>query len=283
MYSFFGPFGASIKKTLYIELRYPLNFITGTATVFIMGTWFILSALAFSNGTAPSQNSNNNLILSFAIWGIIFFYFSGEIFWGVSNFVNREQRQGTLEQLYLSSTKPQVVLLGGAVGSIIIAALFNLVVIIGFSFVIKLPIQNFFLSLYVLIISIILMIGMSLIFGAVILRVKRGQMIINFSQFIFMILCGIFFPFAALPPTLRSLSLLIPLSYAIDMFRSTIMGTIPELFGFGDFTTISPLFTTYFVEFIWLHFLAVILFGCGWKFYGWMEKNILEKQGLGQY
>lgn len=55
---------------------------------------------------------------------------------------------------------------------------------------------------------------------------------VNLLQFAFMILCAPFFPFAALPEGVLFFSRLIPLSYCVDAFRSTLTGYpggFPEL------------------------------------------------------
>jgi lipooligosaccharide transport system permease protein len=42
-----------------------------------------------------------------------------------------------------------------------------------------------------------------------------------------MMLCGVFFPVAQLPPALQTLSALLPLSHAIDLARPLLSGTVP--------------------------------------------------------
>jgi ABC-2 type transport system permease protein len=54
----------------------------------------------------------------------------------------------------------------------------------------------------------------------------------NFLQIFFMIICAMFFPFSALPEFLQFISRLIPISYCVDLFRSTMIGVSPELLPF---------------------------------------------------
>jgi ABC-type multidrug transport system permease subunit len=61
---------------------------------------------------------------------------------------------------------------------------------------------------------------------------EPAQTTANFLEFSIMIVCGMFFAFRALPEILQPLSRIIPLSYAVDAFRSTLMGypaSYPEL------------------------------------------------------
>jgi len=65
---------------------------------------------------------------------------------------------------------------------------------------------------------------------------RLDQTLANLFQFAFMVLCAPFFPFAALPDWLRTIARLIPLSYGVDAFRSTLMGYprgFPELAPIG--------------------------------------------------
>jgi ABC-2 type transport system permease protein len=54
----------------------------------------------------------------------------------------------------------------------------------------------------------------------------------NFLQFFLMIVCAMFFPFSALPEIIQVISRLIPLSYCVDLFRTTMIGVSPELLPF---------------------------------------------------
>jgi ABC-type polysaccharide/polyol phosphate export permease len=69
--------------------------------------------------------------------------------------------------------------------------------------------------------------------------------VVNFLQFGLLVLCANFFPFSALPPFILFLSRLIPLAYAVDAFRSTMMGFppgFPELAPFPIELMITTLF-----------------------------------------
>jgi len=73
-------------------------------------------------------------------------------------------------------------------------------------------------------------------FSALTLRVREtAQTLANLGQFAFMVFCAPFFPFSVLPPFLQNVSRLVPLSYAVDAFRSTLMGYPP---GFPELAPI---------------------------------------------
>ena len=92
------------------------------------------------------------------------------------------------------------------------------------------------LGLYRLVMALAGIFGIGFAFAALTLRIKETvQTVANFLQFGLLVLCAIFFPFSALPPFILSISRLIPLAYAVDAFRSTMMGFqtgFPELAPF---------------------------------------------------
>ena len=283
MQSRLGPLGSAIKKELYVELRYPLNFLAGLSFIFIIGSWFILSAFAFSNPNTVQHATNN--IGAYAIWGLVIFLFMSNLMWSVANFVRREQMNGTLEQLYLSSSSPQIVLLGGAIGQIIIGFIGNIIIVIGFSFFMNIPAHNFLLGFWVLMITLLMFLGLSLIFGAIILRMKRAQMVLNLIQFVFMFLCGIFFPFDILPESIQFISKLIPVSYAVDLFRNTLVGSSPELITnqFLGNIGLNNVITGYWFEFLLVHVIAIFSCIVGWFLYAHQQDKIRNNEGLSNY
>lgn len=283
MKSKFGPVGSALKKELYVELRYPLNFLAGLSFIFIIGIWFILSAFAFSNPNSI-QNTTNE-IGAYAIWGLVIFLFMSNLMWSVANFVRREQMNGTLEQLYLSSSSPQIVLLGGAIGQIIVSFIGNIIVVIGFSFFMSIPTNNLLLGFWILLVTLVMFLGLSLLFGAIILRMKRAQVVLNLIQFVFLFVCGIFFPFSILPPSIQILSKLIPVSYAVDLFRNTLIGTSPELISnhFVQSIGLGAYLNGYWFEFLLLHIFAIISCVFGWVLYSKQQDRIRNAEGLSNY
>ena len=101
----------------------------------------------------------------------------------------------------------------------------------------RLPVKNPWLGLYLLVMALSGTFGVGFAFAALTLRIKEtAQTMANMLQFAFLILCANFFPFSALPPILRLVSKVIPLAYAVDAFRSTLMGYpagFPELAPIG--------------------------------------------------
>jgi len=71
--------------------------------------------------------------------------------------------------------------------------------------------------------------GLAFLIAGLSIRLKESiQPIVNFGQFVLMIFCSFFFPFAVLGP-LVIISYIFPMSFSIDILRSTIFNSSPEL------------------------------------------------------
>ena len=167
-------------------------------------------------------------------YGFVLFIFLNDTLWVIGYNVRREQIEGTLEQLYLSPASKFASLVSRVANLLIWTSLLVIVAVSVMSFLLGgIPFANPALGLYVLVFSLMGTFGIGFAFAALTLWIKEAaQTMLNLLSFGLMILCAMFFPFAALPPFLVKISRLIPVSYAVDAFRSTLMGYphgFPEL------------------------------------------------------
>ena len=90
-------FWAMVKKELIVLARYPVQFVTSFAQVFIIIAVFSLAATMFSAGGVSSDTTSGVVV-----YGFILFIFLSDTLWSIGVNIRRELTQGTLEQLYLS-------------------------------------------------------------------------------------------------------------------------------------------------------------------------------------
>jgi ABC-2 type transport system permease protein len=227
---------ASTQKELLIMLRYPVEFAASFVQVFLIVIILTLAGLMFSPNGVRSEG--NSATAGLVVYGFILFMFLSDTLWSIGYNVRREQKQGTLEQLYLSPASKFLTMLSRITltliwtGSLCLLSAALMSVMLG-----RLPFANLPLGLLILALALSGTFGAGFAFAAVTLRVREaGQTLANLAQFAFMVLCAPFFPFSALPEWLRNVSRFIPLSYGVDAFRSTLMGYpngYPELAPIG--------------------------------------------------
>lgn len=229
---------AMSRKELTIMTRYPVEFIASFGQVFLIIAVFTLASLMFTREGVRGAGEASTFFSGLVVYGFVLFLFLSDTLWTIGYNIRREQKQGTLEQLYLSPASKTASLISRVAVTLVWTGLLSLTsgwlmsAIIG-----RLPFENVPLGLFVLIMTLSGTFGVGFTFAALTLRVREaGQTLANLAQFTFMVLCAPFFPFQALPGWIQTISRLIPLSYGVDLFRSTLMGYpagFPELAPVG--------------------------------------------------
>jgi ABC-2 type transport system permease protein len=224
---------AMSRKELTIMIRYPVEFVASFGQVFLIVIVLTLAGMMFSPGGVQA-GGGSSATAGLVVYGFILFIFLSDTLWTIGYNVRREQKQGTLEQLYLSPASKSASLISRVTVTLVWTGLLSITsgwlmsVMIG-----RLPFANLPLGILILILALAGTFGVGFAFAALTLRVREtGQTLANLFQFAFMLLCAPFFPFSALPAAMQVVSRIIPLSYGVDAFRSTLMdypAGFPEL------------------------------------------------------
>jgi ABC-type multidrug transport system permease subunit len=266
-------FWAMTRKELTVMARYPVEFIASFGRVFLIVAIFVLGGETFS--PQQSMQTGDNATAGLVVYGFILFMFLGDTLWTVGYAIRHEQVQGTLEQLYLSPASKFASLVSRVSNTLIWTGLLCLAggalmaVMIG-----RLPVQNPLLGTYVLVLSLAGTFGIGFAFAALTLRIKESaQTLANLLQFVFLILCANFFPFAALPPALYSLARFIPMAYSVDAFRSALMGFPP---GY-------PELAPFPVEVAIISIFGMLMPVIGYSLYRRAEMQARRKGSLSEY
>jgi ABC-2 type transport system permease protein len=234
-------FGAMVRKELIMMTRYPVNFIASFANVFLIVTIFTLAGSMFfdappeqaalESGTAGSPSG-------VVVYGFVLYMFLSDTIWTIGYNIRREQVQGTLEQLYMTPASKFASLVSRVTNTLIWTSLLSFTGAVLMTYLIgDLPFKNPGLGLYLLAMALSGTFGIGFAFAALTFYLKEtASTVANLAQFALIVLCGIFFPFSALPGIVRTIARLLPPAYAVDAFRSTLMGFppgFPELAPFA--------------------------------------------------
>jgi len=267
-------FASMTKKQLIIMTRYPLEFITSFAMIFIIILMFTLATVMFmpQSGPGGGPTAQTGGVMMF---GFVLFMFLSDTLWTIGYSIRWEQYEGTLESLYLTPANKFASLVSRVSVSLVWTGLNTLAALVFVQLVLgKLPLENLGLAVYLLLITLSGTFGFGFAFAAYTLLAKESaQTTVNFLQFALMILCAMFFPFSALPDFVRAVSYLIPLSYGVDAFRSTLMG-YPR--GFPELLPIE-------YEVVIVTAFGVLMPLLGYAAYKWAERKARTDGSLAEF
>jgi ABC-2 type transport system permease protein len=193
-------------------------------------------------------------------------------FWLIGYWIRFEQETGTLEAIYLTPTSrvwnAAGVSMYSAVRSLISGSVAYFVgsLIFGVN-----PLQGeLLIALAFILVGLLPLFGMTLLFGALVLKVKEANALVNLMQWGISLLMGIFFPVAVFPPLMRALALAFPPTWMVNGVRSAMLG-VGYFFGnwYMDFAV------------LWAFLLIAPLLGY-WVFTG-MERRVRSREGVGEF
>src|SRR4030095_27956 len=161
------------RKELLIMLRYPVELIASFAQIFLVVIVLTLAGLMFAKGGLAAAGSGSSRTAGLVVYGFILFMFLSDTLWGIGYNVRREQKQGTLEQLYLSPASKFLTLLSRIMVTLVwTGSLCVLSAVLMASMIGRLPFENIWMGLYVLIMALSATFGVGFAFAAVTLRVR---------------------------------------------------------------------------------------------------------------
>jgi ABC-2 type transport system permease protein len=237
----------------------------------------ILLGQAIGGGAAQAaanfqQNTGTpNYVAYMLIGSNVFMMVSGAL-WNVGYWMRREQETGTLEALYLAPTGRGSILVGiWLYGTL--RTLFNFVAAFTFgSLVFQInPLQgDILLALTFLLFGMIPLFGISLLYGAAILRVKEANALIRLAQWVVSFLMGLFFPIAIFPPLLRAVALLFPPTWMNNGMRASLLGV-----GF--------FFERWYFDLAMLGIFCVTVPWLGFWLFTRTERGVQRQAGVGEF
>jgi len=220
---------AATQTRLLIISRYPGQLFTDIVVPIVISAMPILlgQAIAGDNaGAVFAQTTGTANYVAYMIIGASVFSIVSVSFWHIANWLRWEMETGTLEQIYLTPTERIWVAAGTAIYSMVRGVATALIAyVIGCLLFRVNPFQGELVLAFVFIISgLIPLYSLTLLYGAIILKLKEANALINLMQWGVAFLMGIYYPIAVLPPLAKVIALLFPPTWMTNGARSAILG-----------------------------------------------------------
>jgi len=255
---------AMARKEWIIFRRYPSWVIAFFIWPVLSPMGYIFSARALSgpDGSALpafSRLAGTSDYVGFVVVGSILWMWLNMTLWDVGFQLRNEQMRGTLESNWLCPVWRISILVGPNLTKIMTMLFFLTVAALEFRlfFGVQLLQGNIALLLLILFLVIPSIYGLGMAFGSLVIRFKEANAMVFLVRGIFMVFCGITYPLEVLPPWMRSIAMVLPLTYAIRDVRAvalanaTYVDILPDLQKLALFALIMPLLgwlTFYFTE-----------------------------------
>lgn len=266
---------ASMRMRLMTISRYPGQLVLDIIIPIVFAAMPILLGRATSGANAGAifaQNTGTSNYVAYMLIGSSVFTIVSFAFWHIAYWLRWEQETGTLEALYLSPTDRIWVVAGTALYSCLRSLFSALAAYLLGSFILGVkPFEGDAGLAFLFILSgLVPLYGLTLLFGAVVLKVKEANALINLMQWGVSFLMGIFFPIAVFPPLLRTLALLFPPTWMTNGVRAALLG-------------IGYFFQEWYLDLavLWAFLLVAPLFGY-WVF-AKVETSVRRNEGVGQF
>ena len=265
---------ASFRMRLTTIVRYPGQLALDIFIPIVFAYMPIL--LGRVSGTNPeatfAANTGTSNYVAYMLIGSAVFTLVNFAFWHIAYWLRWEQEAGTLEVLYLAPTHRIWVVAGTALYSCLRGLFSAMAAYLIGSLVLRVnPFQGSVALAFVFILAgLIPLYSLTLLFGAVILKVKEANALVNLMQWGVSFLMGIFFPIAIFPPMLKAISLLFPPTWMTNGVRAAMLGT-----GF--------FFGTWYLDLAVLWLFMLITPFLGYWIFSRTEINVRRNEGVGQF
>jgi len=266
---------ASTKARVLIITRYKGSALMDILIPIVLAMMPILLGRATGGDQVEeifAANTGTQNYVAYMMIGASVFTIVSMAFWHIANWLRWEMQSGTIESIYLTPTHRVWIAGGTAIYSMIRSILTAFIAyFIGSSALGVNPFQGeLLLALAFILVGVIPLYGMMLVFGALILKIKEANAIINLAQWLLNLLMGVFYPIAVLPPLARFAALLFPPTWMTNGVRSAILGV-------GYF------FQEWYLDFavLWVFLIISPLVGI-WIFQK-VETSVQRGEGVGKF
>lgn len=209
--------------------RYPLNVAGWVLQPIIWLTPVFFLGQAFSvNGQARgfAAYSGTSDYISFVLLGTVLNNFVQSVFWGIGYALKNDMDSGVLESNWLTPVPRPLLLIGRTFSSMVITAITSTAMLLIAAFLFGFhPTGNALAALAPVLPMLVGLYGFGIAFAAIVLLMRDANTLVDMGSFLVGLFSGSQFPVQALPRWLMPFSLVLPLTYGLDAFRSYLLKT----------------------------------------------------------
>jgi len=218
--------GAFLRRDLAISLSYKVGFALGLASnLFSLALFFYLSRLVDRSGGADEALRRG--YFAFVVVGIALLGVAQTGLTSLGQKFRQEQTTGTFEALMSTPASPSLLILSSAAYDMIRAAVEGVVfVLLGVAFFgLRLASDpvSILVALFAAIVSMVFFVALGVAVAAFTVVFKQTTALLGMVTSSFALLGGVFFPLRVLPEPLRTVSDIVPFTWALKALRDALI------------------------------------------------------------
>jgi ABC-2 type transport system permease protein len=265
---------AVARKNLRVMARYKLN----TISLVLISLYqllipsMLMSAAFLVGGRAVgfARSAGTTDVAGFLFLGAAASTLIFGAFWNIGWQFRLEMEQGTLEPLWLTPVRRHTMVIGFALGDLVLSAFTSvLLLLIGGLFFGAHYLLSIASALPALGLAAVALLGIGYLVASMVLLIKEANFLVDAGAYLFSMASGISFPLSVLPGALAAVPFFLPTTYAIDILRQQALHTRPLL----------PLG----VEYVLLAVITVALVPLGMWVFSRTERRLRRLGTLGTY
>jgi ABC-2 type transport system permease protein len=217
--------GQLFRRDLLTARTYRTAFLFDAVNALFGAASFYFLSYFVSSDTLSSRLPAGTSYFAFALIGLAFFDYLSAGLNAFDTSINDARRYRTLEPLLVTEASLPVILAGSAIYPFVLTSLRTAVYLVWGVILFHLPLAaaDWPGALLILLFSILAFAGLGIISASYQMLFKRG----NPAKWIFLglsaLLGGMMYPVSILPPALRALAHLIPLTYSLEGMRAALL------------------------------------------------------------
>lgn len=146
-------------------------------------------------------------------------------FWVVAMALRNDMDQGVLEPSWLTPTRRETIVLGRALGALILFIPIQAILFaIGIAFFGLRIRPEALIALPALVIGAVALLGVGYLIAGLVLVAREANFLVDTTNFLFVMLSGVAFPFTVLPGAAQAIAVLLPSTWAVEILRFHAIG-----------------------------------------------------------
>lgn len=254
--------GNEIGKSFRHDWHYQFDRL---AELVMMGITFAGLTFVVGGGRIERQQ------LPAALIGYLIWLYAAKVIVTMSWNLRDESQTGTLEQIYMSPTAAEWLLLSQAVSRLLTTTILIIPLVTSLILLldVRLPLRP--AALLILLLTILGLFGFGLLLAGATLRFKQVESFADLVQYGLIFFNGAFIPIERFPPWLADFARLLPTTQGIRLLRDILLNgqSLANLWSGGTL--------------LWLTLHSLAFFLAGWLIFKWCETAARRRGTLGQY